>query len=76
MPIHPPRTYFLHCTHCGWERLDRAFSGQPGPLDKVTFENRFEPPTPLTCPKCGSKELEFRSANNLKGQILKLLKGY
>lgn len=69
-----PTNYFLHCNRCGWETLKRTLGCEPT-VEQILRAEQAEPKDGL-CPKCGGDDFDFRSANNLKGRIHALFKGY
>lgn len=74
--VMPAKNYFLHCTNCGWEVLERTEPCEPEwPPTKVPKEPQLAWPLQRCCPKCGNSDLEIRPANNLKGKVAALLKG-
>lgn len=69
-----PRNYFLHCSDCGWEKLQRSLSCEPTP--KQIARSQKDAPRDGRCPFCGNPDLEIRSADTLKGKVIAFLKGY
>lgn len=72
--VRAPTNYFLHCSDCGWEVLQRSLPCEPSA--KELERSYREKPKDGRCPRCGNDELIIRSANNFKGRVLAFLKGY
>lgn len=69
-----PTNYFLHCKRCGWETLKRTLGCEPSQAQILRAEQ--DSLKDSLCPKCAGNDFDIRSANNLKGSIHALFKGY
>lgn len=69
-----PVNYFLRCTKCGWETLQRTLGCQPSFEELLRAEK--DAPKDGICPKCGNDKLIVHPADTIKGRIMALLKGY
>lgn len=69
-----PTNYFLHCNRCGRETLQRSLGCEP--TVEQLLRAKQDAPKDGLCPKCGGDDFDIRSANNLKGSIHALFKGY
>lgn len=68
-----PMNYFLHCTVCDWDVLQRTLGCEPS---LAQIQRAEQDRHHGGCPRCGHQDLTIRPANTFKGRVLAWLKGY